>query len=68
MKKTYMVNTRKADGSMVQKGVLAEDSTATPPVPAIIVAVQAALSNAGAGAEILNVSFGSTVDIDTTDA
>jgi hypothetical protein len=53
---------------MVQKGVLAEDSTATPPVPAIIVAVQAALSNAGAGAEILNVSFGATVDIDTTDA
>ena len=51
---------------MVQKGVLAEDSTATPPVPAIIVAIQAALANAGAGAEVLNISFGTTVDIDTT--
>ena len=66
MKKTYMINTRKSDGSMVQKGVLAEDSSATPPVPAIIVAIQAALTNAGAGAEVLNISFGVTVDIDTT--
>jgi hypothetical protein len=66
MKKTYMINTRKSDGSMVQKGVLAEDSSATPPVLAIIVAIQAALSNAGAGAEVLNISFGATVDIDTT--
>ena len=68
MKKTYMINTRKADGSMVQKGVLAEDSTATPPVPAIIAAIQAALTNAGTGAEVLNVSFGATVDIDTSAA
>ena len=66
MKKTYMINTRKADGSMVQKGVLAEDSAATPPVPAIIVAIQAALTNSGTGAEVLNISFGVTVDIDTT--
>jgi hypothetical protein len=66
MKKTFMINTRKSDGSMVQKGVLAQDSPATPPVPAIIVAIQAALSSAGAGSEVLNVSFGATVDIDTT--
>ena len=44
MKKTFMINTRKSDGSMVQKGVLAQDSSATPPVPAIIVAIQAALA------------------------
>jgi hypothetical protein len=68
MKKTYMINTRKADGSMVQKGVLSEDSTATPSVPAIIAAIQAALTSAGTGAEVLNVSFGATVDIDTTTA
>ena len=66
MKKTYMINTRKADGSMVQNGVLAEDSSATPPVPAIITAIQAALTYAGTGAEVLNISFGATVDIDTT--
>ena len=66
MKKTYMINTRKSDGSMVQKGILAQDSSATPPVPAIIVAIQAALTNAGTGAEVLNISFGATVDIDTT--
>ena len=68
MKKTYNVTTRTSTGAMVQKGVLAQDSSATPPVPAIIVAIQAALANAGAGAEILNVSFGATVDIDTTAA
>jgi hypothetical protein len=66
MKKTFMINTRKSDGSMVQKGILAQDSSATPPVPAIIVAIQAALTNAGTGAEVLNISFGATVDIDTT--
>jgi len=53
---------------MVQKGVLSEDSTATPSVPAIIAAIQAALTSAGTGAEVLNVSFGATVDIDTTTA
>jgi hypothetical protein len=66
MKKTFMINTRKSDGSMVQKGVLSEDSTATASVPAIITAIQAALTSAGTGAEVLNVSFGATVDIDTT--
>jgi hypothetical protein len=67
-KKTYNVTTRKADGSIGQKGVLAQDSGTTPVVPAIVAAISAALAAAGSGAEVLGVQLGGTVDIDATAA
>ena len=68
MKKTYSITTRKADGTMGQKGVLAQESGTTSAVPAIVAAINAALAAAGSGAEVLGVQFGQTVDIDATTA
>jgi len=49
MKKTYMINTRKADGSMVQKGVCPKTPLLTPSVPAIMLQFKAALTSARYG-------------------
>jgi hypothetical protein len=70
MKKTYTVLVRKADGTMLSRGVLADDlataPTLTSPCPAVISAVLAALHAADAGAEVINVNCVGAIDVDAT--
>jgi hypothetical protein len=65
MKVVFQVQSRKGDGSIIMKGVLAQDS-GTPTVPAIIRAANAALADAGEGAEVIQVLRASQIDIDAT--
>jgi len=70
MKKTYTVGVKDSSGTMTQRGILAQDTT-TPlvwqgPIPAIVVAINAALNAEGTASEALNANFGGNVDIDAT--
>jgi len=61
MKTLFNVQVRKADGSFVTKSVQAADA---PGKPAIVVAIEAALSAAGAGSVFQSANVLGNVDIE----
>ena len=64
MKKNYMINLKKSDGTFVQKGILSADTATN---PAIVNAISAAIA-ANPGAEVVNINLQGQVDIDATEA
>lgn len=72
-KKVFGITIKKSDGTLVQQGILAQDTpgatkkpTLPDPCPASLMAHIAALAAAGPNAEVVQMGFGNSVDIDTT--